>query len=99
MLRIPCAWECRAIGSWCLDLVSVLACNELRRLADTSGAFVRFDIIPCCVILPWALLRVSVAVTATSRLSGARVARARFGEIAGCLFLDMGGYIGFIRGS
>ena len=87
------------IGSWCLEIVSVVARNELRRLADTSGAFARFDLIPRGAILHRALFHVSVSVASTSRLSGARVKRARFGEIARCLFLDMSGYIDFIRGS
>ena len=52
----------------------------MRRLSDTSGAFVRFDLVPCGAILTWALLRVSASVVETSRLSGARVKRGRFGK-------------------
>ena len=87
------------IGSWCLELVSVVDWGDLRGLSDTSGAFLRLDVIPYGVILPCALLRVSVSVALTLRLAGARVKRDRFGEIAMCLFLYVGGYISFIRGS
>ena len=99
MLRRPCAWEWRVIGSWFLELVSVVAWGELRWLADTSGAFVRVRLIPCGVILPRALLRVPVSVAATSRLAGEGVKRASFGGISMCLFLDNGEYVGFSRGS
>ena len=99
MLGMSFVREWRAIGSWCLEPLSVVAWNELQQVADTSGTFVRFDLIPCAVILPAALLRVFVPVAATSRLAGSRVKRSRFDEIAMCLFLDVGAYVGFIRGS
>ena len=98
VLRRSCAWGWRAIGSWCLEIVSVVAWGEMRRLADTSGAFVRFGLIPRGVILPWDLLQVSVSVAATSRLAGSGVKRARFRETSRRLLSYMGGYISFIRG-
>ena len=70
--------------------MSVVAWNEQRQLADTSGAFVWFGLIPCDVILPQALLHFIVVVAATSRSAGARCKRARFGEISRCLFSGCG---------
>ena len=86
MLRRSRAWEWRAIGSWCLELVSVVAWGELRLLDGMPGALVRPDLVPCGVILHCALLRVFVTVKATSRLSRSRDKRARFGKYRGVYF-------------
>ena len=99
LLMMSCAWEWRAIGSRRLEIAPSVDRNEMRQIADKPGAFARFGLVPCAAILPWALIQVSATVEVTSRLAGAKIKRARFRDIARWLFLDLGGYLGFICGS